>query len=313
MGHRPAVHGASRRMAASLLAAAACLLHLVAPGRASAAQAEAPSLAGTTRITAATTSAMWVTVPQEARFTWKYGPNPDVTVEGGGRLAAVALMKGDLDDMNRPFVMAGRASFCDTPGCTSDDQFQFVVGHVPGATDRNWIVLQPGRYLLYLIADGAPASVTLRLHGLSGKSKLTPRTPIDADFGVPRPETEVVGPEKKVYWFGDSGTIDAEGGLVLGLMSIQAKGWIQGSYGSCLQRTLFSPEPVAYSPACPGGTPARTTEGISAPGDRQIHETSIWNVSPGGEWGLGMNYVAAADVQRVAAVTLWLPYQAPPA
>lgn len=303
----------TRKSFALLLAVAAVLLHVVTYAPAARAQAAVPSLAGVTRIVGSTTSATWVNIPTEARLQWKQGANPDVTIDGGGRMAGIVLSQGDPGDLNRPFVMAARSSFCASAGCTSGDSHQFVIGEMPTTNDFEWAVLKPGRYLLYLVTDGAPVSVTLKLHGLSGKSKLVPATPVDAQVNAPREETQVMGPGKKAYWFGDSGTIDAEGGLVAGIMSIKADNWMQGSYGSCLQREVRSPEIVAFSPACPAGSGPRTTEGSPLPASREIYESSIWNVTPGGDWGLGMNYVAAADVKSAAAVTLYLPYQMPPA
>lgn len=301
-----------RRIGSVLLAVLSWVVPVASAAPASAvAMPAVPSLSGVTRITGNTSSVAWVTIPKEARFSWRYGPNPDVTIEGGGRMAGVVIMEPDLEDDRRRFAMAGRASFCDAPGCTSDDTHQFVVGNIPGATDRDWIVLPPGRYLLYLVTDGAPVSVTLRLHGLSGRSKLSPATPVDAELRAPTPETEVAGPDKKAYWFGDSGTIDADAGLIAGAISIRAKDWMQGSYGSCLQRTLRSPERAAFSPACPTGTSTRTTEGSPGSSGRQVHQSTIWTVTPGGDWGVGLNYVAAATVEHAAAVTMYLPFQLP--
>lgn len=301
------------RTAAALLLAASSWVLPAATYASAAAQASPPALSGVTRVAARTTSATWVTIPDEVRIARRLGPNPDVSIEGGGRMAGVVLTEPDLADRNRLFMMAGRASFCDSPGCASDDTYQFSVANVPTKTPE-WIVIPPGRYLLYVFTDGAPVSVTLRLHGLSGKSKLLPGTPVDAEFHAPTPETEVVGPEKKTYWFGDSGTIDADAGMIVGAISIQARNWAQGSYGACLQREIRSPEPVAFSPVCPAGTATRTTDGmVGMPGDKHVHQSSVWTVAPGGDWGLGLNYAAAADVQRAGAVTMYLPYQVPPA
>ncbi|HYO60962.1 MAG TPA: hypothetical protein VEU29_03585 [Actinomycetota bacterium] len=297
----------------ALLAALCSAVVLTAPAPAAAARTAPPQLAGVTRIVGDTTSAMWVTVPHKASFTWKLDENPDVRIDGGGRMAGVVITEGDFGDRGRLFAMMGRASFCRARGCTSEDTHQFLTGQNPHQAPSDKFVLPAGRYLLYLIADGAPASVTLRLHGLPGKARIVPRTPVDAEVHVPTPQTEVMGPDEKVYWFGDAGTIDADAGLIAGAMSLDTKNWSRGSWGSCLQRVVLEPEPVGYSPACPAGASARTTVGSPVPGDQHIHDTSIWNVAPGGRWGLGMNYVAVADVQSVAAVTLYLPYQVPPA
>lgn len=301
------------RALAALLAASCSAVVLTAPAPAAAARTTPQQLAGTTRIVGDSTTATWVTVPQEASFTWKLGPNPDVTIEGGGRMAGIFITEPDFEDSGRVFALMGRASFCRDRGCTSEDSYQFLTGENPDEPPMHEFVLPAGRYLLYLIADGAPVSVTLRLHGLTGKTKLVPRSPVDAELHVPTPETEVMGPEKKVYWFGDAGTLDADGGLVAGAMSVETKNWSRGSWGSCLQRDVLEPEPVVYSPACPAGASARTTVGSTVPGDKHIHDTSIWTVAPGGRWGLGMDYIAVAEVQKVAAVTLYLPYQVPPA
>lgn len=272
-------------------------------------------LAGVTRITGDSTSATWVTIPSEARLTWKYGPNPDVSIRGGGRIAGVVITQQPFEDLNRPYVMAARTSFCEKAGCTAPDPYQFVVAHSAPGGDRNFVVLQPGRYLLYLLADGAPVDVTLRLHGLSGKTKIAPETPVPMDVGVPAADTQFVAPEKKAYWFGSNGTIAADAGIVGAVMRIDSKEWQQGVTGSCLQREVRSPEPVVFSPACPGGGGARTLEGypLAPPEEHQVNDTSIWNVSPGGDWGVGMYYLAAAEVESAAAVTFFLPYQVPPA
>lgn len=300
----------ARRAGALLTAMAACLVHLAAVP--AGARAATPALAGVTRITGTTTSVSWVDVPTEARLKIQQGANPDIVIEGGGRMAGVVLSQGDASDLSRPFLMAARASFCDSAVCAPEDSNQFLIAEMT-TQGSDWVVLKPGRYLLYLITDGAPVSVTLRLHGLSGKAKLVPATPVEAEFGAPTAESQVMAPGKTAYWFGGSGTIQADGGLVAGIMNIEATQWLQGVYGSCLQREVLSPEPVVYSPLCPGGTAARTSDGGVSPSPvaREIFETSIWNVTPGGDWGLGMHYLALAEVQNVAAVTLYLPYQLP--
>ena len=272
-----------------------------------------PEVAGVTRIAGDKTSAMWVTIPREVRFQSGYGPNPDIQIRGAGRMVGFVLTQVPTDRFDREFVFGGRAAFCSTPGCESDDTYQFMgATSASGSDPANSVVLPPGRYVLYLLADGAPASVTLRLHGLDGRTQLRPDAPVDAGVSVPTAETEVVAPEKKAYWFGDSATIDSNAGLFLGALSIDTQRWVEGVYGSCLQRELHGLRPVAFSPACPGGTQTRSVEGYPlSPIDRKLHHSSVWNVVPGGSWGLGMNFVGAADVQHVTAMTFHMAYDIP--
>jgi hypothetical protein len=181
-----------------------------------------------------------------------------------------------------------------------------------GADPANRVVLPAGRYLLYLIADGAPVTITLRLHGLSRTTKVAPSTPVSSSISVPSTETEMVGPERKAYWFGDSATIHGPAGLLIGGLSVDSDEWVQGAYGTCIQRELREPPKLAYSVACPAGSEAWNVEGYATnPMDRELHHTSVWNVEPGGDWGIGMNYVAAADVKTVRALVFHMSYDVP--
>lgn len=270
-------------------------------------------LAGVTRISGDETTASWVSIPEKVRFKRDLSISaPDVRIDGGGRVAGFVLAKA-AEDLDRDFAMAVRTGFCDTPGCAPEETYEFVSSYSPsGESSHEWVVLTPGRYVLYLLADGAPVSVTLRLRGLSGRTHVRPRTGVDWGVSVPSAQTATVAPERKAYWFGESASLDAGSGLFVGVLSADASEWREGVYGSCLQRELHSPPAIAYSPVCPAGGAARTIEGYPlSPVDRTVRDASVWEVTPGGEWGLGLYYMAAADVRSVDAMTFHLAYQLP--
>ena len=277
------------------------------------AKADPPTLAGTTRITGGSTAAMWVDIPSEVQLRSRYGPNPDIRIKGRGRMVGFVLTQTPVNELDREFLFGGRADFCAEAGCSSNDTFQFMgASSASGDDPANRVVLPKGRYILYLIADGSPVSVTLRLQGLRGSAKLTPTSPVASSVSVPTPETEMVAPEKKAYWFGDSASIEGEAGLLIGGLSVDTTDWIQGAYGSCVQREFHEPAKVAYSLACPGGSEAWNVEGYATnPIDRKLHHTSVWNVEPGGDWGIGLNYVAAADVKQARAIVFHMSYDIP--
>jgi hypothetical protein len=256
---------------------------------------------------------MWVDIPADAHFRSRYGPNPDVQIQGRGRMVGFVLTQTPVDELDREFVFGGRADFCPGEACSSSDTFQFMgASSASGADPANSVVLPKGRYLLYLIADGAPVSIRLRLHGLGGGVKLSPSAPVSASISMPTAETEMVAPENKAYWFGDSASIDGDAGLLIGGLSVDTTEWVQGAYGSCVQRDLREPPKVAYSIACPTGSEAWNVEGYATdPMDRHLHHTSVWNVEPGGDWGIGINYVAAATVNHVRAMVFHMSYDVP--
>ncbi|MDQ3952737.1 MAG: hypothetical protein M3279_07230 [Actinomycetota bacterium] len=297
---------ARRRSApAAALVSVLLLTGAVFPPATSLARTAPAKLAGRTRITGNATSVTWVTIPKPVAFG-----TDDIRIQGAGRIAGFVLTETPVDDLEREFVMAARTSLCETPGCTSNDVYEFVAGPPPGTAD---IMLEPGRYLLYLLADGAPVSVTLRLQGVRGATEVRPSTPVDAGVSVPDAETRTTLAGDRAYWFGDSASIAADAGLFVGVLGLEAKQWVEGVHGSCLQREVHSPPQVAFSPLCPAGGGMRSVEGYPlSPIDRKLYVPSIWNVEPGGDWGLGLHYVAAADVQKVSAMTFHLAYQLPP-
>lgn len=109
--------------------------------------------------------------------------NPDVAVSGRGRVIGLVLTK--MEDKRhgdeRATLVVTRYGMCRGRACVPGPQpVKDVVAYgenTQTADDLSRIDLPAGIYGLYLITDGAPVTVSLRLHGLSGTRDLAPTRP----------------------------------------------------------------------------------------------------------------------------------------
>lgn len=83
---------------------------------------------------------------------------------------------------------------CTTPGCTDPYLPFFYSSFNTGPKPQDGGTLPAGDYHLYLVADAAPTTVTLRLHGLSSRrTVLLPATKA-VSIAVPKPDLAVAPP-----------------------------------------------------------------------------------------------------------------------
>lgn len=169
----------------------ALLLGALPPAGASVAHAAVPSLAGTTVVTGSHLARAVVDLRRWATVDLGLPPLSDVpgaAVSGDGRLTGVLLVRRDGDrGLTRLWV--SRAGLCSRAGCRPVRGGALHAWGVTrdGKLSSSVSELAPGRYDLYLLADGRPVTVTLRLQGLTGRATVRPAAVRGASLWTPEP------------------------------------------------------------------------------------------------------------------------------
>ncbi|MGH2755357.1 MAG: hypothetical protein ACRDLB_13140 [Actinomycetota bacterium] len=214
------------------------------------------ALGGTTVITGSTSAYVPVSIDRKASLSRTIlprsdsGPTKDISIAGDGRLVGIVVVPDPPPDglSTEDFVIAGRFARCPEPGCAPGDRainFQFPGKYVKGRP----VTLSPGQYRLYLLADGKPVRVVLRLHGLSGTKSLRPRLPAPADLRTP-PKTLVSDSASPYFAAGDTYKAGLRGIFLTALWarSSPAQDFV---YGFCHHANLSPlPPEVVYGPQC---------------------------------------------------------------
>ena len=300
------------RLAATLGVAVLLLALLASSSRVPAAAAGSSPLKGQNVISGNRTKLMQVVLPADVDMpTRRLGRTVDIA--GAGRAAGFALIARRPVDGVRHLYSVVRAGFCGVeacaPGATERASFLFFDGDE--RTDDATIELPAGDYLLYVIADGAPVTVTLRLPGLTGQARMRPATV--ADFEVTEPTVSAHETHSStVYSNGDSFDMSGPESFSFNALRIQAAAWGGGQIGHCIYDEDPPPAPAAFAPGCPAGTNVPVTDAVAAPVPSvRIYATGVARYDPG-VLGHGSWYASAAAVEEADAVGFNLDFDALP-
>lgn len=197
-----------------------------------------PALAGTTVISGTRSGSVAVRLPRAVSFdVYK-----DVAVAARGRLTGFALKKDGAWDA--PSAHAIKSGFCGTPGCAPvwpRSHVGMVVS--PDSTGYSG-TLPAGNYRLFLLTDGAPVRVTLRLAGLRGRSSLTPRGGVRTAVVAPKPTVAEPATAPLMFAGGSFWQFGRRGGLNLTVAwKVQPAPEEPSAVGAC----LYSGRPPAQT------------------------------------------------------------------
>jgi hypothetical protein len=252
-------------------------------------------------ITADHPASIWVRVP--APVTVDPWMSDDVSISGAGRFAGIAM--ADYRGSEGAMLIAIDNSYCATPGCVGTYTRDRIGMVSDPAVKGGWTsVLPAGDYLLHVISDGSPVSVTLRLAGLSGTTSVAPTGPsalavktLDQKLAAGTP------PAQPVWSAAGTGHLGSHGGVIASNMWFTGKVHAVSDYGDC----LYQGEPPFYAPRCPTATIAMDFINGFVMTDYAWGMdgfTTIW----GGTWATQTWYAAAADVREVHGNAFWLSF-----
>ncbi len=287
-------------MRRSVLALAVLLVVGQAVSTTGAGARSVPELAGTTKISGSSTALAHVVIPQPVTISTKPFDNPVATISSTGQLAGVVLKQ---EVARRAVeVMAFSVDPCDGKKC-DQRRLEFVLLHPLGRGNR--MTLPAGRYLLYLVSDGAPTDVTLTLPGLDGETSLRPAATARSTFSPLTPWA--VGDSAKVAYSASTTHAIKRMGLTLVALEVEADAHIAGDYTSCLRPVPDNVPPTAFELSCsgavggwilthPSGDPGRVMlVGLALEGEgRFVH---------------GVSYETAAAVTAVRSFGFALSYE----
>jgi hypothetical protein len=223
------------------------------------------------------------------------------TVSGNGRMFGFMFRKKGTEWWDGPTYEDIDLGGCTRRGCEASGLFEME----PAAKSRNgrW---PAGVYELFLIADGAPVEVTLKVKGHKGSLRASPQPlPFEARTFSPRVTTE----GNFIYSAGDFTDL-ADGRPKYGLVGLWALGGphLLTALGDCLYHgdEPEPPEDDAFLPGCPTGN----GEASAFPNVNQDDAGLVMLVSDHlcCPHGLGGWITAASRVRTFGAVGLWLDY-----
>ena len=158
---------------------------------------------------------------------------------------------------------------------------------------------------LYVIADGAPVTVTLKLLGSESRSHIRASGYVPSQ--VKSLEARVEDSNgRRVYSVGDFTSLSEPGFGFVGLWAISDP-HAATAVGECLYYgdDLAVPETVAFLPGCPTGHghPSAFVDADAGRGGASLASSALGDLQ-----GLGGWYTTAGTVKRSGAVALWLQF-----
>lgn len=312
----------SGRSAGAVLALV--LLAAVAPANALSAPPGTVRLGGTVTLTGSTSFSRSVVIDKPVRIRlgdWK------VTAPRG-RFAGFVLRQDGPEDV-MPTVMDIQPGMCHTRACErawwSVPAGCLCAVEIPDPADSARGILRPGRYRLYLIADGAPVTVHLPLPGLRGRTTLSAGAGVAARIDALRPaQLEPPIPSGGVggnlYSAGGSRTVGSGGGMQVLVMWKYLVGAPKAANNGGVCFYPRTPKPAAgapYQAPCDGGSWQRLTTGqdeIGAKGGPNgtfdLYATSLkrFGLLERGPIGVGGHINSANPATAAYAQNLWLDF-----
>lgn len=261
---------------------------------------EYQKLAGTTVMKADSASVAHVLLSKDVKVwhPWFDPDRPDFTIQGGRGAVLFALVGEDADEPR--LLLGGRL-----PEEADSSPFLTHFGLGPEGPDWSgyWDV-PAGRYRLYLFTS-RPATLTLSLDGVAGRSRVVPRRDARYEARTPRPVAET-GAVNNLYFAGAEGSLE---GQVAQLQILWKHETLHASThsGYCWYDDVPMEPNTAYVPGCPTADSQDVVEltGVWA-GNSLSVGTALRLAGATGESGQGAWFTSAAAVTDFGHVAAWL-------
>ena len=168
-----------------------------------------------------------------------------VVLKGGGRISGFALVEEAANGRPRSGIYGFRFGHCPTVGCAPESP-SVVLGGLSGNRAE---ILPAGKYRLYIVADGSPVRISLRLPGLEGKVRVAPDKSGSIHLRSPASET-VQTTQGRFSSAGFASELQDSGLVVMGAW-VRGDTALAGLVGHCIYEQEPPPDQLAFLPPCP--------------------------------------------------------------
>ncbi|HVE74242.1 MAG TPA: hypothetical protein VNA30_04005 [Mycobacteriales bacterium] len=231
-------------------------------------------LTAVTVVEARSSGTLDVVLPEDAVLDVRQENNPDVTISGSGRFVGIELTRKDdqwgstaLSSYRQPAFLGGKTltygAGAPPPQCEKE-----VVPGDPLPEDCTYpeqkrIVLLQGYYRLQVLTDGAPLTITLRLHGLDpGETTVRPSRVLKS---VQKPLPPLDAFENKIITYGATGLSGRAHGWIFATAKLSKNATVE-VVSHCARQDPGAPPPFAYDSRCRGGRGGSSQTTVRAAG-----------------------------------------------
>lgn len=277
------------------------------PGRA--------NLAGTNIISGRSGGVIDVHIPTPAVWT---GETDEVTIEGGGELPGFILVRSKTSTYDHPVLGPIESTYDEVVAAGIRLPAAGVTKSLSRGSRTLLLMpfkdtLKPGNYRLYLLADRTPVTVTLKLEGLVGTTRLSPtkRTGLDMKELPERSRTDSAA--MSLFTAGDDAELEKPG-LVVDATVVEIHDGTDTEFGSCVYRGEPIDEEqgqvVSYAPYCAGGTGRDYVQSfiqMTGPGGKRIGVS--YGIVPSldaDDWTISNWYRGSGTIGKAASYGAWL-------
>jgi hypothetical protein len=266
-------------------------------------------LGATTVISGTSPAGIAVVLPQAATISGRPIGNQDVSVSGSGRFVGFVLRSADAASGDGTALIGGQLNGCYSSGCApaAPVTVMLALGSLNNPQTAD-VTLPAGRYDLYLLTDGGPATVTLHFGGLSGAAYLAPSTPVSAKEFSPAAELPGIGAGPATYETGTQTSIGEPGGVLL-LANAVSETAGAAVVGQCLSHSApLAPGLYAF-PGCPDDSDVIQETSNAGLSSLNTDLVSAYGAAPA-EWTVGgyaLGALAAYDFHLVGAAITYEP------
>ncbi len=289
---------AMRARAALAVVAVVAAGLLISPARAAPA---AVVLAGATVVSGSVPSMVRVVIPAPAHLSLADVDNPDIAIEGEGRIIGFLLTSDDRPGAGNGLYVRRLAPPADCTTCPRS-----ATPFVMDLANRWTGDLAPGVYRFYLLTDGSPVTVRLTLHGLTGSVALRPHVPVALETHELTPRVDFV-PGDSVWTSGAYGVLRSQG-LILGDLTVPERFHVVGMWGVCFRPGYPPRRGFPSAAACPflyGADGFQFQGGGLTVSKTHMGMVFALELSPD-QWALGAQYATASIAHNPAAAAIWL-------
>jgi hypothetical protein len=187
---------------------------------------------------------------------------PEVSVIGGGRIAGIVIAAEGATLERGAVLYAFRFNWCWSRGCETPRDTKLPPASYAGTLHAGEVhrddgvtvaTLPAGRYTAHVVADGAPATVTVRFDGARGRGRLGASRPLGTTFATAESTLPDHGAlPVSAYSAGGTARVRSPIGVLLSMNEARLRGNVTDAEGTCLYENSGPPNGV-FGPGCPGG------------------------------------------------------------